>query len=328
MGEALRAAMNAARRAQDKDRTLVLGTILANLKNREIELRRPTTDDDVVDVLRKGIKTRRESVEQYTAANRPDLAENEQSQIKVLEEFLPPRDRSRRDPRRGAGRHRRRRHGHRQGHGPGDAEVQGSGRRQSHQPDRPRGAAGRLMSSSPLVSPHGVPAHAQGGTPSPLPPGQSARRARDDRVRPGGRARRRARRGPARRGARARAAGPPTISCGSRASSRAWARWPRLFRRGDALLAEPIPDVGRALGRLRIEGSVLEGVDLAALQRVLVAARLMQADLRRVADTAPLAGALARPLPDKALERRLEQSVDTDGSAARHREPPACRRSA
>ena len=90
IGEALRAAMNAARRAQDKNRTLVLGTILANLKNREIELRRPTTDDDVIDVLRKGIKTRRESVEQYTAANRTDLVENERSQIKVLEEFLPP----------------------------------------------------------------------------------------------------------------------------------------------------------------------------------------------------------------------------------------------
>ena len=90
IGEALRAAMNAARRAQDKDRTLVLGTILANLKNREIELRRPPTDEDVVDVLRKGIKTRRESVEQYTAAQRTDLAENERSQIEVLEEFLPP----------------------------------------------------------------------------------------------------------------------------------------------------------------------------------------------------------------------------------------------
>lgn len=90
LGEALRAAMNAARKAQDRDRTLVLGTILANLKNREIELRRPITDEDVVDVLRKGIKTRRESLEQYTAAKRPDLAGTEQSQIKVLEEFLPP----------------------------------------------------------------------------------------------------------------------------------------------------------------------------------------------------------------------------------------------
>jgi uncharacterized protein YqeY len=82
--------MNAARKAQDKDRTLVLGTILANLKNREIELRRPPTDEDVLEVLRKGIKTRRESVEQYTAANRPELAEVERKQIQVLEEFLPP----------------------------------------------------------------------------------------------------------------------------------------------------------------------------------------------------------------------------------------------
>ena len=85
----LRAALNAARKAQDKERTLVLGTILANLKNREIELRRPATDDEVVDVLRKGIKIRREAIEQYSAT-RPDLAANEASQIKVLEEFLPP----------------------------------------------------------------------------------------------------------------------------------------------------------------------------------------------------------------------------------------------
>jgi uncharacterized protein YqeY len=82
--------MNAARKAQNRDRTLVLGTILANLKNREIELRRPATDEEVLEVLRKGIKTRRESLEQYTAANRPELAEVERSQIKVLEEFLPP----------------------------------------------------------------------------------------------------------------------------------------------------------------------------------------------------------------------------------------------
>jgi len=86
----LRTALNAARKAQDKERTLVLGTILANLKNREIELRRPASDDEVVDVLRKGIKMRREAVEQYTAASRPDLAGMESSQIKVLEGFLPP----------------------------------------------------------------------------------------------------------------------------------------------------------------------------------------------------------------------------------------------
>jgi uncharacterized protein len=90
VSEALRAAMNASRKAQDKERTLVLGTILANLKNREIELRRPGTDEEVLEVLRKGIKTRRESAEQYAAANRPELADVERSQIRVLEEFLPP----------------------------------------------------------------------------------------------------------------------------------------------------------------------------------------------------------------------------------------------
>jgi uncharacterized protein len=90
LSSTLRAALNAARKAQDKDRTLVLGTILASLKNREIELRRPASDEEVADVLRKGIKIRREAVEQYSAAGRQDLAGNETAQIKVLDEFLPP----------------------------------------------------------------------------------------------------------------------------------------------------------------------------------------------------------------------------------------------
>jgi uncharacterized protein YqeY len=90
LGETLRAAMNASRKAQDKHRTLVLGTIISNLKNREIDLRRPATDEEVVDVVRKGIKIRREAVEQYTTGGRQDLAEAEQAQIRVLEEFLPP----------------------------------------------------------------------------------------------------------------------------------------------------------------------------------------------------------------------------------------------
>jgi len=90
LASTLRAELNAARKAQDKPRTLVLGTILANLKNREIELRRPSTDEEVADVLRKGIKIRREAIEQYTAGARQDLADMESAQIKVLEEFLPP----------------------------------------------------------------------------------------------------------------------------------------------------------------------------------------------------------------------------------------------
>ncbi len=90
LAETLQSALNAARKAQDKDRTLVLGTILANLKNRRIELRREPTDEEIAEVLRKGIKTRRESAEQFEAASRADLVRVELAQIKVLEEFLPP----------------------------------------------------------------------------------------------------------------------------------------------------------------------------------------------------------------------------------------------
>lgn len=82
--------MTAARKAQDKDRTRVLGTVLSSLKNREIELRRDLVDADVVDVLRKQIKLRRDAVEQFERAGRTDLAAADAQQIRVIEEFLPP----------------------------------------------------------------------------------------------------------------------------------------------------------------------------------------------------------------------------------------------
>jgi uncharacterized protein YqeY len=90
LADSLRAALYAARKSQQKDRTLVLGTILANLKNREIELGRDPTNDEVVEVIRKGIKIRREAHEQFTGAGRTDLADVELGQMKILEEFLPP----------------------------------------------------------------------------------------------------------------------------------------------------------------------------------------------------------------------------------------------
>jgi DNA mismatch repair protein MutS2 len=87
-----------------------------------------------------------------------------------------------------------------------------------------------------------------------------------------------------------------------------------LFRGGDGLLAEPIPDVAGGLARLRLAGSVLDGAELAAIGRVLAVARAVHADLRRVARSAPLAAALARPIPDQAIERRLARSLDPDGT--------------
>jgi uncharacterized protein YqeY len=89
LGDKLQADLNAARKAQDKSAVLLLGTILSDVKNKRIELRADPTDDEVLDVLRKGIKRRRESVEMYDKGNRPDLAEKERAEVAALEKYLP-----------------------------------------------------------------------------------------------------------------------------------------------------------------------------------------------------------------------------------------------
>ena len=72
-----------------KARVLLLGMIISEVKNRELELRRDAGDEDVVDVIRKGIKKRRESVELYGKAGRTDLSDQEQSEVIALEVYLP-----------------------------------------------------------------------------------------------------------------------------------------------------------------------------------------------------------------------------------------------
>lgn len=81
--------LTTARKAQDKARTLLLGTMLSDLKNRRIELQRDLTDEDVVEILRRGIKRRKESVAMYEKGAREDLAERERVEVRMLEEYLP-----------------------------------------------------------------------------------------------------------------------------------------------------------------------------------------------------------------------------------------------
>ena len=85
----LQSDLNASRKAQNKPETLLLGTIVSDVKNREIELKRDLTDDDVIEVLRRGIKKRRESIEMFEKGNRPELAATEAAQMKQLEAYLP-----------------------------------------------------------------------------------------------------------------------------------------------------------------------------------------------------------------------------------------------
>ena len=85
----MQADLNASRKAQDKPTTLLLGTLISEVKNRRIELKRDPTDAEVVDVLRKGIKRRRESVEMYEKGGRIDLAEKERGEAAAIEKYLP-----------------------------------------------------------------------------------------------------------------------------------------------------------------------------------------------------------------------------------------------
>src|SRR5436189_59749 len=84
--------MNEARKQRDQARTLLLSTILADIQNREIELGHTPTDDETAEVLRRGIKRRRESVEAYDKAGRAERAATEAAEIKALEDFLPAAD--------------------------------------------------------------------------------------------------------------------------------------------------------------------------------------------------------------------------------------------
>ena len=86
-----------------------------------------------------------------------------------------------------------------------------------------------------------------------------------------------------------------------------------LVRRGAPLTAESVPTLARVLSMLRLSGSVLDGTELLAIRRTITAARLVVAELRRVAADAPGVAWLERPLPDKVVERRLEQSIDDEG---------------
>jgi uncharacterized protein YqeY len=81
--------MNTSRKAQDKPLLLLLGTIISDARNREIELKRDLTDDDVIEVLRKGIKKRRESIEMYDKGGRVDLANTERNEVEALGKYLP-----------------------------------------------------------------------------------------------------------------------------------------------------------------------------------------------------------------------------------------------
>ena len=89
----LKAAQIQAMKDKDKERLNAIRLILAKVKDRDIELRtsEATGDDNalVIDVLQKMTKQRRESIAMYNEGGRAELAEAEEKELAVIEEFLP-----------------------------------------------------------------------------------------------------------------------------------------------------------------------------------------------------------------------------------------------
>jgi uncharacterized protein len=85
----IESAMREAMLARDVRRTGTLRMAMAAFQNRRIELGRDLTDEDVIDLLAKQMKQRRESIEHFKAAGRDSMVQVEEEESAIIAEFLP-----------------------------------------------------------------------------------------------------------------------------------------------------------------------------------------------------------------------------------------------
>jgi uncharacterized protein YqeY len=79
----------AAYKAKDSVRLAVLRHLKTAAKNRSVEVLRPLTDDDLLEIIGRQLKQRRESIEQYEKHGRPELAAVESAELAVLNDYMP-----------------------------------------------------------------------------------------------------------------------------------------------------------------------------------------------------------------------------------------------
>lgn len=89
LNERLNEAMKEAMRAKDSLRLNAIRLIRTAVKNREIDERKSLSDQEIIAVLSSLVKQRRESEQMYRENNRPDLADKEEQELAVVQEFLP-----------------------------------------------------------------------------------------------------------------------------------------------------------------------------------------------------------------------------------------------
>ena len=87
--EKIRADMTSAMKAQEKDRLSTLRMLQSSLKNEQINTGHELSDEEAMTVIRKAMKQRQDSIEQYTNAGRTELADKERAEMELLKAYLP-----------------------------------------------------------------------------------------------------------------------------------------------------------------------------------------------------------------------------------------------
>jgi uncharacterized protein YqeY len=87
--EQIRAELTAAMKARDAVRLSTLRMLQSAFKYQQIEVGHELSDEEAMTVIRKAVKQRLDSIEQYTKGNRPELAAKEQSEMELLKTWLP-----------------------------------------------------------------------------------------------------------------------------------------------------------------------------------------------------------------------------------------------
>ena len=87
--ELLSESMKSAMKAKDKDRLKTIRLALSDIKRVEVDTREEQSDSQIIAILDKMVKQRRESIKQFELGGRSELAAQEQFEIEVLNEFLP-----------------------------------------------------------------------------------------------------------------------------------------------------------------------------------------------------------------------------------------------
>lgn len=87
--EKIQEQLKEAMKSKDKARLRTLRMVIAALKNFEVEKMGEATDEEVIQIIQKEVKKRKEAIEEYKKAGREDLAQSEREELEILMEYLP-----------------------------------------------------------------------------------------------------------------------------------------------------------------------------------------------------------------------------------------------